>query len=103
VLFGTNTETGEELWCDAEALSGTEAGATLVGMPKEDDIEVSSSSNGASPNGLTPDGFIDDEDRVFVRAQQARFAELHEQFVAEGGDSSKELAALRARAATWSR
>lgn len=91
------------MWVDAKVLSAAEAGATIWGMPKEDDIEVSSSSNGASPNGLTPDGFIDDEDRVFVQAQQARFAELHEQFVAEGGDSSKELAALRARAATWSR
>jgi hypothetical protein len=32
VLFGTNTESGEELWCDAEALSGTKAGATIWGM-----------------------------------------------------------------------
>jgi len=106
VLIGTNTPPDRTMRSPPRRLLGVEAGATILGVPKEDDIEVSSngaSSNGALPNGLTPDGFIDDDDRVFVQAQQARFAELHEQFVAEGGDSSKELAALRARAATWSR
>ena len=62
------------------------------------DENITSSSNGATPNGR-----VDPAERAAVDAQQARFRELHEQFVAEGGDSSKELAALRARAATWSR
>jgi hypothetical protein len=85
--------------CVAKTLFGAEAGAKLGGMTKV------KNSNGSDPstNGLTPDGFIDDEDRVFVQAQQARFAELHDEFVAEGGDSSKEVAALEAQAATWSR
>jgi len=65
-------------------------------MPKDENSI--SSTNGASPTGR-----VDPAERAAVDAQQARFAELHEQFVAEGGDSSKQYEKLLAKAATWSR
>jgi hypothetical protein len=54
--------------------------------------------NGASPNGSVPDLVATD---VFIAAQRKRFAETRAELAAEGVDSSKELAELRAAAATW--
>jgi hypothetical protein len=74
-------------------------------MPKEDDIQVSNGSGpsagrvGASAsNGTVPDLLASD---AFIAAQRARFAETSAELAAEGVDSSKELAELRAAAATW--
>jgi hypothetical protein len=77
-------------------------GARLEGMPKEDDINVSSngaSPNGASPNGADPPGFtrfgfIDEEDRIFVEAQHAAFREAGEELEAQGVDSTEEYEKL---------
>jgi hypothetical protein len=78
------------------ALPPAEGTARMSAMPK--DPNTSSSSNGASSNGAAPDLVASE---AFIAAQQARFAEVHAELVAEGVDSTKELAALRAAAATW--
>ncbi len=67
-------------------------------MPKDENQSQSASSNGVSPNGA-----MDPEERAFLDRVHERYRELHEQLVAEGFDGTEGLAALRARAATWSR
>jgi hypothetical protein len=62
------------------------------------DADLNGSANGASANGSIPDLVATD---AFIAAQEARFAEVHAELVAEGVDSTKELAELRAAAATW--
>jgi hypothetical protein len=65
-------------------------------MPK--DLDSSASSNGASTNGTGPDLIASE---AFIAAQRARFAQTRAELAAEGVDSTKELAELRAAAATW--
>jgi hypothetical protein len=66
-------------------------------MPKDRDINTSSNGSSSS-NGTVTDLIASD---TFIAAQQARFAEVHAELVAQGVDSTKELAELRAAAATW--
>jgi len=71
-------------------------------MPKEDDIDVSSNGNGATPNGVWLQGFVDEADRLEVEAQHAAFRELGEELEAEGVDGTAEYEKLLAKAANWS-
>jgi len=87
------------LWGGAIGLLGVEAGATIWGMPKEDDIV---SSNGASSNGASPYPSVTPEEWAEINAQRASLRKMHEELVAEGIDGTDLLPELRARAATWS-
>ena len=99
VLIGTNTGLVWKVRCVAEGLLGVEAGATILGMPKEDDIV---SSNGASSNGASPYPSVTPEEWAEINAQRASLRKMHEELVAEGIDGTDLLPELRARAATWS-
>jgi hypothetical protein len=103
VLFVTNIVSEWKVRSVAKAMFGAGAGATLGGMPKD---ENNSSSSGSSPSagrvGVSPNGAVDPEERAFLDRIHAGYRELHEQLVAEGFDGTEELAALRVRAATWS-
>lgn len=83
------------LWLDARPLLGLEAGATILDMPK--DADLNGSANGASPYPpVTP------EERAAIDAQKAWLREMHKQSVAEGFDGTELLPELEAIAATWS-
>lgn len=56
----------------------------------------------SSSNGASPDGFIDEQDRLEVEAQHARFREVLEELEAEGVDFNEEYEKVRAKAASWS-
>jgi hypothetical protein len=97
VLIGTNTPPDRTMRSSAKGFLGAETGATLDGMPKEDDINVSSngaSSNGSDPPGFTRFGFVDEADRLEVEAQQARMKEVAEELEAEGVDGTAEYEKL---------
>ncbi len=99
VLIGTNTPPDRTMRSPARRLLGVEAGATILGMPKEDDIV---SSNGASSNGASPYPSVTPEEWAEINAQRASLRKMHEELVAEGIDGTDLLPELRARAATWS-
>jgi hypothetical protein len=72
-------------------------GGTIWGMAKDHDINTSNNGSSSS-NGTVTDLLASD---AFIAAQQARFAETRAELAAEGVDSTKEIAELRAAAATW--
>ncbi len=63
----------------------------MYGMPKDPQ------SNGSS-NGTIDDAAAEE---AFVADQRARIAEVRKELAAEGVDSTKERAMLRARVAAW--
>ena len=92
VLIGTNTSPDRMMRSPAEVLLGTEAGATIRAMAKDEN------SNGASPNGDQPYLGLSDSERA---EQQQSLQEYADELRAEGADGSRYLPKLEALAATW--